>query len=179
MKSSYDEFKQNMTKLCIAYNFTFPINQLNAAYLEYYTSPLGDLETSKFTQVIDKAKRVISCKCGIPQISELISLIPGLDQQETTNYNECRRCNKTGVVTMIAPDGYEYAFACDCKAGIFRQQQNRNKKEAGEPRFMTCYTKALLHGYKIRKYVGLELSEEQKKKAEQLINILQSKRNLL
>jgi len=162
-----------MTKLCVAYKHTFPISQLAGIESEYYNSKLGDISTQKFTQLIDKAKMTIHVKNRIPSTEELINLIPSLDTKEYdyTNYHGCPKCTKTGIITMVAPDRYEYAFACDCQKGILRQNQNHNKKGI-EPRYMAVYTKALNLGYTIKKYFGTELSQNQKERAKKLINIV-------
>jgi len=176
MKTNYEEFKANMTKLCIAYKYTIPFAILSATYSEYYNSPLGELSMQEFTQLINKAKAVIAVKYGIPQISELIELIPTLKHEEHNpgNYNKCKKCGKTGIVVMIAPDGYEYAFACDCGKGQFRQTQNFEKQDNRNPHYMTCYTKALQHGYKIKTYNNEQLTPNKKKRATKFLNILKN-----
>lgn len=166
LKAPYNEFKQNMTKLCIAYKHTIPLDVLNATYKEYYNSPLGDLKTKRFAQLIDKAKACLVVRFGIPLIAELVALMATLEKEkyDPSKFKKCDKC-ENGFITLVSPHGYESGFICDCDLAKFKRENTTIGRAAAH------YKQALAKGYKPKTKESIDnLNEKQKERAISFIN---------
>lgn len=70
-------------------------------------------------------------------------------EREKTNCQHCRGC---GIVSMVREDGYSFAFACTCSAGLLMDKEfvrwnGKTAQDFGGKKFMNADAELLGDGY--------------------------------